>query len=95
VTEKELDKNAARRLAIIRHAQEVSGNVALTCRYYGISRQVFYTWLRRYQADGVAGLRDRSRRPLTCPHETPAEVVGGQTPYERLKQKTTTTTSPE
>jgi len=23
-----------------------------------------------------AGLRDRSRRPLICPHETPAEVVG-------------------
>jgi hypothetical protein len=22
------------------------------------------------------GLRDRSKRPLHCPHETPAEVVG-------------------
>ena len=40
MTDKELDKNAARRLAIIRHAQEVTGNVALTCRYYGISRQI-------------------------------------------------------
>jgi transposase InsO family protein len=76
VTDKELDKNAARRLAIIRHAQEVTGNVALTCRYYGISRQVFYRWLRRYQAEGVAGLRDRSKRPLHCPHETSSEVVG-------------------
>jgi transposase InsO family protein len=75
VTDKELDKNAARRLAIIRHAQEVTGNVALTCRYYGISRQVFCTWMRRYQAEGLAGLRDRSRRPLHCPHETPSEVV--------------------
>jgi hypothetical protein len=37
VTDRELDKNAARRLAIIRHAREVTGNVALTCRYYGIS----------------------------------------------------------
>jgi transposase len=76
VTDKELDKNAARRLAIIRHAQEVTGNVAQTCRYYGISRQIFYTWLRRYQAEGPAGLRDRSRRPLHCPRETPSEVVG-------------------
>jgi hypothetical protein len=48
----------------------------MTCRHYGISRQVFYTWLRRYEADGLAGLRDRSRRPLHCLHETPAEVVG-------------------
>jgi hypothetical protein len=42
VTYKELDRAAARRLAIIRHVQEVTGNVAKTCRYYGISRQVFY-----------------------------------------------------
>ena len=76
MTDKELNKNAARRLAIIRHAQEVTGNVALTCRYYGISRQVYYRWLRRYEADGLAGLRDRSKRPQHCPHETPAEVVG-------------------
>jgi hypothetical protein len=39
VTERELNRNAAHRLAIIRHAEEVTGNVALTCRYYGISRQ--------------------------------------------------------
>jgi len=75
VTDKELGRNAARRLAIIRHAQEVTGNVALTCRYYGISRQVFYRWLHRYQAEGLAGLRDRSKRPAHCPHETPSEVV--------------------
>src|SRR5262245_28454481 len=25
---------------------------------------------------GLAGLRDRSQRPLHCPHETPAEAVG-------------------
>ena len=75
MTDKELDRNAARRLAIIRHAEEVTGNVALTCRYYGISRTVFYTWLRRYRADGLAGLRDRSKRPLHSPNETPAEVV--------------------
>lgn len=60
MTDKEQDRNAARRLAIIRHAREVTGNVALTCRYYGISRQVFYAWLRRYEAEGPAGLRDRS-----------------------------------
>ena len=75
MTDKELDRNAARRLAIIKHAEEVSGNVALTCRYYGISRAVFYRWYRRYREEGLAGLRDRSKRPLHCPHETPAEVV--------------------
>jgi len=50
MTERELSRNAARRLAIIRHAQEVTGNVAKTCRYYGITRQADYKWLRRYES---------------------------------------------
>jgi transposase len=76
VTERELARNAARRLAIIRHAEEVTGNVARTCRYYGIGRQVFYTWKRRFDEEGVEGLRDRSSRPLTSPGATKVEVVG-------------------
>jgi len=68
VTERERDKNAARRLAILRHAGEVTGNVALTCRYYGITRQVFCQWRRRYQAGGPDALRDRPKRPRSCPH---------------------------
>lgn len=59
MNERQLDKNAARRLAIIRHVREVTGNVALTCRYYGISRQVFYVWCRRYETEGLA--RERAR----------------------------------
>jgi transposase len=76
VTEKELARGAARRLAIIRHAQEVTGNVSLTCRYYGISRQAYYKWLRRYEEQGIDGLRDRSRAPHHCPRATRTEVVG-------------------
>ena len=76
MTERELAANARRRLAVIRHAQEVSGNVAKTCRYYGISRQVFYRWLQRYDEEGEAGLRDRSKRPLTSPRATHVDVVG-------------------
>ena len=36
------DRQIRRRLAILRHAEEVTGNVAMTCRYYGNSRQNFY-----------------------------------------------------
>ena len=42
MTEQQLLRMAKRRLAILRHAEEITGNVSLTCRYYGISRQVFY-----------------------------------------------------
>jgi len=76
MTERELDRHAAHRLAIIRHAQELTGNVAKTCRYYGISRQVYYKWLRRYEEGGLEALRDRSSRPHLSPKATRVEVVG-------------------
>jgi transposase len=71
-----LDREAKRRLAVIRHVEEVSRNMALSCRYFGVSRQAYYTWSRRYQADGVDGLRARSRRPKTSPGATHVEIVG-------------------
>ncbi|MCF7547610.1 IS481 family transposase [Pseudonocardia sp. WMMC193] len=69
------DRQVRRRLAVLRHAEEVTGNVAMTCRYYGISRQCYYTWLRRFDAEGPEGLRDRSHRPHHSPNATEAEVV--------------------
>jgi transposase InsO family protein len=76
VTEQQLARMAKRRLAMLRHAEEITGNVAMTCRYYGISRQLYYTWLRRYEEEGPDGLKDRSQRPKTCPHQTHVDVVG-------------------
>jgi transposase-like protein len=67
VTERELSRIAAHRLAVLRHAKEVSGNVSKTCRYYGITWQGFYKWQRRYAQLGGAGLRDRSSRPHHSP----------------------------
>ncbi|MEV5346894.1 IS481 family transposase [Streptomyces achromogenes] len=34
----------------------------------GVSRQTVSGWKSRYQASGLAGLADRSRRPASCPH---------------------------
>jgi len=76
MTEREQQRLVNHRLAIIRHVEEVTGNVAQTCRYYGITRQTFYRWLRRYEEKGLEGLRDRSRRPHYSPNATSAEVVG-------------------
>jgi transposase len=76
MTEREQQRLVNHRLAVIRHAEEVTGNVAQTCRYFGITRQTFYRWLRRYEEKGLEGLRDKSSRPHYCPHATSAEVVG-------------------
>jgi putative transposase len=41
-----------------------SKNVALTCRHFGISRQTFYRWLKRYEPLDLTSLEERSH----CPH---------------------------
>ena len=83
MNQRQLDKNAARRLAIIRHAREVTGNVALTCRYYGISRQAFYVWYRRYEAEGTG----RAAGPLHPPGALPARDPGrGRREDHHLRQ---------
>jgi transposase InsO family protein len=55
---------------------EVLGGMAVTevAARYGVSRQSVHRWLRRYQAEGLAGLEDRSHRPRSCPHQTSAQV---------------------
>jgi transposase-like protein len=38
-------------------------NVARTCRRFGISRQTFYRWQRRYDPMNLVTLEGRSHRP--------------------------------
>jgi putative transposase len=54
-----------------------SGLFSMTelCDQYGISRKTGYLWFARYQADGRAGLHDRSRRPHHSPRATPEDIV--------------------
>jgi putative transposase len=55
---------------VLRHTLSISE----LCDRYGISRKTAYKWVRRYQSDGPAGLRERSRRPQHCPHRTAEEL---------------------
>jgi transposase InsO family protein len=49
-------------------------SVAATAESMNVSRQTAHKWWRRYQLEGPAGLVDRSSRPHSCPHQTPARV---------------------
>ncbi|GIG61742.1 hypothetical protein Lfu02_61140 [Longispora fulva] len=85
------DRQAQRRLAVLRHVEEVTGSVAQTCRYYGISRNCFYKWQRRYQEVGLddAGVFNDKLQEWEdyYNYHRPYGGLAGQTPYERLKQK--------
>src|SRR5688500_7153351 len=52
-------------LAVIEGGLSVSEAAAKV----GVSRQTLHVWLSRYAQAGLAGLVDRSHRPVSCPHQ--------------------------
>src|SRR5437588_7579151 len=42
-------------------------SITALCEEYRVSRRIAYKWLARYQAEGPAGLVDRSRAPHVSP----------------------------
>ena len=49
--------------------------VASVAEQLGISRATGYKWVRRYRADGLAGLEDRSSRPKRSPRRSSEAVT--------------------
>jgi len=45
------------------------------CARYGISRKTGYKWCDRYEAEGRAGLVERSHAPEHCPHKISDRVA--------------------
>jgi transposase-like protein len=58
--------DARTRLGWVRLYEQL-GNAGVVCRRCGIARPTLRKWWRRYQAEGVAGLETRSRRPRRSP----------------------------
>jgi transposase InsO family protein len=42
---------------------------------YGVSRKTIYKWIDRYHDQGIDGIKDGSRAPLSHPNTTRAEIV--------------------
>lgn len=58
------------RLEFVELARSEGSSMATLCRRFGISRKTGYKWLERYEAGGVSGLADQSRRPQHSPAQT-------------------------
>lgn len=56
------------------HRIEDGWSIAAAAESMNISRQTAHKWWSRYCESGSAGLADRSSRPWSCPHQTPARV---------------------
>lgn len=66
----ELSRAARARLQGMDFYFQRGRNAALSSRRFGISRQTFYRWKRRYDPDHLLSLEDRSHRPHRCRQPT-------------------------
>jgi transposase InsO family protein len=81
----DLSRKARARLAFIDWYFAHGNNASLTCRRFGVSRQTFYRWLRRYEPYNLATLEDRSCVPRRRRHRawTTAQVLAVHALRER------------
>ena len=56
-------RQARQRLKMLQWDEDHGHNASLTCRRFGVSRDTFYRWWRRYRRAGPGALEDRSHRP--------------------------------
>jgi transposase InsO family protein len=68
------EKLAHRRMTVLELAQRL-GNVTEACRRGGIDRTSFYDWKRRFQLQGLDGLKDLPPIAKSHPMTTAPEVV--------------------
>ena len=62
------------RCLLVRRVREQHMPVAHVAKAMGVSRQCAHRWVARYDAEGHAGLVDRTSRPRRSPTRTSAEV---------------------
>jgi transposase InsO family protein len=62
------------RLDMVLAAQRDGLTVTEVCALFSVSRDTFYRWRRRFEAEGIAGLENRSSRPARSPARISAAV---------------------
>jgi putative transposase len=58
------------RVRFVLMVQDDVEDFASVCRRFGISRKTGYKWWRRFEKEGLVGVEERSRRPLSSPRRT-------------------------
>ena len=66
-------RDIKRKLNVINYARQI-GNVKKACRYYGISRSIFYVWVKKYKLYGEKGLINSKPCPENPRLRTPKHI---------------------
>lgn len=62
------------RIEFVVLAHQRAHSIKQLCSQFGISRETGYTWLKRYEAEGVRAMQEQSRRPKHSPGKTSSEI---------------------
>lgn len=62
------------RLEMLESVERFGLTVSEACRLYGVSRETFYYWRRRFEEEGSEGLENRSTAPLGSPLRMPRRL---------------------
>jgi transposase-like protein len=73
------------RLTMVLRVVERGWSLARAAEAAGVSERTCSKWVRRYLADGEAGLLDRSSAPRAIPHRTPDDLVEVIVSLRRLR----------
>ena len=74
----------SQRKLLVRRVRKENWSVTEAAEAAGVSRHTAHKWLRRFEAEGEAGLEDRSSRPHRTRQKTPPLVIER---IERLRRK--------
>ncbi len=78
------ERDIRRKLRVLKYFEQ-RGNIAKTCRHFGISRQTFYDWRSRFEKDGESGLINHKPCPenprLRVAPEVEEKIVHLRTRY--------------
>ena len=67
--------NAYQRHLLCRRVREAHWKVSAAAQAAGISRQTAHKWVRHFEREGLAGLADRSSRPVRMPRLTRIDLA--------------------
>jgi transposase-like protein len=73
------------RLVMVRRVVEQDWSLTEAAEAAGVSERTCFKWVKRYRAEGEAGLEDRSSAPLSIPHRTPEDRVEAIAALRRLR----------
>jgi putative transposase len=81
-----ISEKAKQRLRVLDWLKDNKGNVSLTARHYGLTRETVIAWRNKLGEMGIAGLNDESHRPKnirrpTTDWNTANEIVKTRTEY--------------